>query len=96
MSQSTPILEPELNDQSHIGRWMVVIFNNETNSYDEVIEILMRSTKCDLEEAMIETWEAHHYGKAPVHFASQSECDRIAAMIASIGVGTEVCREWED
>jgi hypothetical protein len=41
-------------------------------------------------------WEAHTYGKAFVHFAGRTECEVIAAMIASIGVKTEVRREWED
>jgi ATP-dependent Clp protease adapter protein ClpS len=75
---------------------MVVIFNNDTNSIDQVIEILMRATGCDAQEAYIETWEAHTYGKAPVHFSSRDECEQAAAIISSIGVATEVAPEWED
>jgi ATP-dependent Clp protease adapter protein ClpS len=75
---------------------MVVIFNNEINSVEEVIEILIRATRCGLEEAEIETWEAHTYGKAAVHFASRDECDQAAKLISSIGVGTEVAPEWND
>jgi ATP-dependent Clp protease adaptor protein ClpS len=63
---------------------------------DEVMEILMRATQCKADEAAIETWEAHHYGKAPVHFASRDECDSAALIISSIGVKTEVSREWKD
>lgn len=95
MSQT--LLQPELSDAGTTrGRWMVVIYNNETNSFDEVILALMQATGCDVEEASIEAWEAHHYGKAPVHFAGKSECDETAAMISRIGVKTEVCPEWED
>jgi ATP-dependent Clp protease adaptor protein ClpS len=75
---------------------MVVIFNNETNSIDEVIDVLMQATGCDAEEAAIETWEAHHYGKAPVHFASKGECDEAAETISRIGVKTEVAQEWSE
>ena len=75
---------------------MVVIFNNDTNSMDEVVEVLMRATGCDLDEAYIEMWEAHTYGKAPVHFASRSECEEAASIISSIGLKTEVAPEWED
>jgi ATP-dependent Clp protease adaptor protein ClpS len=93
-----PILDPiYLEDTGQgLGRWMVVIFNNETNTFDEVMEILMRATGCDAEEAYMEMWEAHTYGKAPVHFAAQSECESVAGVIATIGVETSVCREWED
>ena len=92
------VLEPNVTDGStRLGRWMVLIFNNDTNSMDEVVDILMIATQCDLDEAMMETWEADTYGKAPVHFSiHRSECQEIAAKISSIGVKTEVAPEWED
>lgn len=93
MSQT--VLQPEVTDGSTgVGRWMTVIYNNETNSVDEVIDILMHATGCDAEEAYIETWEAHHYGKASVHFASQRECLEVAEIITTIGVKTSVETEW--
>lgn len=78
------------------GRWMVVIFNNETNSMEEVVDILMVATGCNEEEAKIEMWEAHTFGKAPVHFATKDECDEAALIISSIGIKVEVAREWSD
>jgi ATP-dependent Clp protease adaptor protein ClpS len=91
------LLEPELLDaDAAAGRWMVVIFNNESNSVDEVVEILMIATECSFEEAEIEMWEAHTFGKAPVHFAAKAECEKAATVIGSIGVKTEVAREWND
>lgn len=94
---SRPFVEPEIIEKGQVtGRWMVVIYNNDFNSMDEVVEVLMRATGCPTEEAIIETWEAHTYGKAPVHFSGRDECELVAAMIASIGVRTEVRPEWED
>lgn len=78
------------------GRWMVVIFNNDDNSFEEVISILVEATGCTIEEASIETWEADAYGKAPVHFSSKSECERVADIISSIGIKTQVTEEWHD
>lgn len=90
-------VQPELIESPiATGRWMVVIFNNETTSFDEVIAILMQSTGCGMQEAYFETWEAHHFGQAPVHFSSKTECEVVAAMIASIGVRTQVRREWDE
>lgn len=95
MSQT--VVLPDLADDASIaGRWMTVIHNNETKSMDEVVEILMLATGCDEEEAGIEMWEAHTYGKAPVHFASRAECLNAAAIVASIGIRTEVSPEWDD
>ncbi len=94
---SQVILEPEVTGPGTDGsRWMVVIFNNDYNSMDEVIEVLMEATGCDVQEAYIETWEADHYGKASVHFAGRDECDRVAEIIAQIGVKTEVTKEWAE
>ena len=94
---SRPFVEPEIIEHGQVtGRWMVVIYDNDVNSFDEVVEVLMRSTGCALDEAHIETWEAHTYGRAPVHFSSRDECEIVAVMIASIGVRTEVRPEWED
>lgn len=75
-------------------RYMVVIYNNETNSMDEVILILICATHCTAEEAYIETWEAHTFGKAQVHFAGYEDCVRAAKVIGSIGVRAEVSKEW--
>ena len=95
MSQT--ILEPEIqNPGTQSGRWMVVIFNNDHTGMDVVMEALMRATGCDKHEAYIEMWEAHTFGKAPVHFANKSECETAAAIIETVGVRTEVSLEWAE
>ena len=95
MSQT--VLEPEVIDSgSTAERWMVIIFNDETTYVGRVIKTLMRATRCPQNEALMEVWEAEHYGKARVHFADREECEQAAAIIRSIGVKTEVCPEWQD
>jgi ATP-dependent Clp protease adaptor protein ClpS len=93
MDQS--VLEPIEAGTGSTARWMVVIYNNEINTLDEVIAILLDATGCTAEEAAIETWEAHTFGKASVHFASRNECEQVATMITSIGIRTDVSPEWE-
>jgi ATP-dependent Clp protease adaptor protein ClpS len=93
---SAPVLDPvEVDDISYSGRWMVIMFNNPLNTFEEVIMILMVATECSMDEAELETWEAHLRGKAPVHFASKEECNRVSKIISSIGVVTEVQPEWK-
>lgn len=92
-----PVLEPDQLDASTgSDGWMTVIFDNDDNTVDEVVDIIMQATGCDHEEAFIEMWEAHTYGKASVHFSGQSECEAVAEVIRSIGVRTEVTREWPE
>lgn len=88
---------PETTDgKTGGGRWMTIIFNNEHNSMDEVVDVLLRATGCGMEEAEIEMWEAHTYGKAPVHFASREECEQAARVIERVGIRTQVLPEWDD
>lgn len=88
-----PVLNPV---ETQLDRWKVVIFNNDHTPYELVVAMLIHATGCDQEEAEIETWEAHHYGKTPVHFSSEEECQGVAIHMATIGVKAEVSREWEE
>lgn len=88
---------PEIADDEQIGAgpggYIVVVYDNDYNTVDEVIRILQHATACSLEEASIETWEIHNLGKSVVHHGSQPECDRAASIIRTIGIRVEVVEE---
>lgn len=93
---STEIIEkPDLGntDSTELESWIVVVYNNEINTYDEVVFILMVSTHCSVEEAEIETWEIDHLGMSNVHFADKDECEGVAQIIRQIGIQVEVMSE---
>lgn len=98
-TQSPPVLdrpvtsprEEETTRGTDRGDWLVVVYDNDYNTFDEVIAILMIATGCTLEEAYIETWEVHHLGKSIVHSADEKECRQVARIIATIGIRVEVC-----
>ncbi len=75
-------------------RHMVVIYDNDHTPLNWVVAILIDATGCDKAEAEIECWEAQEFGKAAVHFDSESNCDTVAAKIRNVGVQAEVVREW--
>lgn len=87
-----PVLDPTDSTRGH-GGWVVAVYDNDHNTVEEVIQILMAATGCPLEEAAIETWEVHHLGKSVVHHGKRDECDKVAATIATIGIRTEVSEE---
>lgn len=95
MPLADPTEQTSQSDLNH-GRWMLVIFNNDHTTVGEVIAVLMLATGCDQEEAEIETWEAHHFGKAAVHFGTIGECAKAAKIIGRVGVLTEIRKEWEE
>ena len=72
------------------GEWLVTVFDNPVNTWEQVIGILQKATGCPLEEAEMETWEIHHLGKSVVHHASRAECERAASIISTIGIRVSV------
>ena len=89
---SAPTISPRIIEQiselSDPG-WKVTVFNNETNTYQEVILILVAATGCDVEEAYVETWEIDRHGQCIVHRGSQEECEKARDIIATIGIHVE-------
>jgi hypothetical protein len=73
--------------------WIVTVFDNDINTVEEVMMILMAATQCDIQEAEIETWEIHHLGKSVVHHGGEDDCQEIGSMIATIGIRVEVTCE---
>jgi ATP-dependent Clp protease adaptor protein ClpS len=75
------------------GHWVVTVFDNDYNTADEVVLILIRATGCSLDEAQMETWEVHNLGKSVVHHGEEEECTKAADIIAQIGIRVEVTEE---
>ncbi|MCC2669918.1 MAG: ATP-dependent Clp protease adaptor protein ClpS [Armatimonadetes bacterium] len=90
--QTATIPRPELGDipSDQANDWIVIVFDNPINTFEQVIGILQKATACSLEEAEMETWEVHHLGRSVVHHGDRAECERAAAVIASIGIQVKV------
>jgi ATP-dependent Clp protease adapter protein ClpS len=87
---SETILELVGQDSVVGERWAVLIHNNDFTPLTEVVRALMEATGCEVREALDETLEAHHSGKAQVHVAPRQTCREIAAMINLSGVKTTI------
>ncbi|MDH7568670.1 MAG: ATP-dependent Clp protease adaptor ClpS [Armatimonadota bacterium] len=70
--------------------YVVIVFNNDYNTFDEVIHILQVATGCSQEEAEMETWEIHNKGRSVVHHGTEEECNEAARIIRTIGVRVTV------
>ncbi len=99
LSNATPTLPKEgthvkTTDDARVeftdSGYIVIVYDNDHNTVDEVIQILMEATSCLLEEAVQETVEIHHLGKSVVHHAGKHECDFVAMVIRTIGIRVEV------
>ena len=85
--------KPDTGQGGGIGGWIVTVFDNDFNTHDEVTNILIVATGCDMEEAQMETWEVHNLGKSVVHHGDRQECEQAAAVIAQIGIEVQVSQE---
>lgn len=90
--QTVTIPRPDQYDSlgSSSGDCIVIVFDNSVNTIDEVIDILQKATGCSLAEAEMETWEIDNLGKSIVHHGDRAECERAAAIIATIGIEVKV------
>lgn len=90
------IERPQLDHHPHSSPgegWMVTVFDNDRNTYAEVMAILMLATRCGEEEAYVEAWEIDHFGSCVVHRSSQENCIEVADIIAKIGIKVEATPE---
>src|SRR5690242_14085748 len=70
--------------------WIVTVYNNDYNTYEEVIAILILATGCNFEEAYMEAWEVDHLGRSVVHHGRETDCTKAAEIIGKIGIRVEV------
>ena len=95
MTGPTTIEKPEIDstNTSGGGKWIVTVYDNDKNTVDEVVLILIIATRCTMREAETETWEVHHLGKSVVHHGAEKECRKVADVIATIGIQVEASEE---
>jgi ATP-dependent Clp protease adapter protein ClpS len=95
LNSSTVIrsLPSETSPGTGYGNWIVTVFDNDHNTEEEVIFILIKATNCSQDEAIMETWEIHNLGKSVVHHGAETICREVADVIATIGIRVEVGEE---
>lgn len=85
--------EENIRDGADIrGPWIVILYNCECHSFDDVESILQKATGCSQEKAESIAWEVHTKGRSICFSGSQEECDRVARIIASVRLQVETDR----
>lgn len=90
---SLPEQEDKIDERLSGSGYIVIVYDNNHNTWDQVVGILQKATGCTLQEAEIETWEVDNLGKSVVHHGSKEQCDRAAGIIRTIGIRVEVVEE---
>jgi hypothetical protein len=74
------------------GPWIVILYNDDWHTFEDVEMILQKATGCSLEQANAIAWKVHTQGRAICFSGSKEECDRVAAIIATIRLQVETDR----
>jgi ATP-dependent Clp protease adapter protein ClpS len=88
-----PEQKDEIRENQGGSGYLVIVYDNDKNTWDEVTGILQKATSCTLEEAEMETWEVDNLGKSVVHLGGKEECGRAAGIIRTIGIRVEVVED---
>ncbi len=72
------------------GAWQVVLYNDNYNSYDNVVLWLQKSTGCSLDKAGDITRVAHSTGRAVCFGGDKQKCQEVAAYLRGKGLQVEV------
>jgi ATP-dependent Clp protease adapter protein ClpS len=85
--------EDDVRDGADIrGPWIVILYNCDCHTFQDVESILQKATGCSLEKAQAVALEVHTRGRAICFSGTQEECERVARIIASIRLQVETDR----
>jgi ATP-dependent Clp protease adaptor protein ClpS len=68
----------------------VILFNDETHTFDEVIEQIIKAVKCSRSRAESYTSEVHNRGKACVYDGDMPECLKVSSVLEEIALHTQI------
>ena len=74
------------------GPWIVILYNCDCHTFEQVEYILQKATGCSLEKAKAIAMEVHTKGRSICFSGDREECERVAAIIASIRLQVETDR----
>ena len=70
--------------------WMVILFNDDHHTFDEVIAQVQKATACSSGEAFQITYSAHSHGQAVAYVGDQPQCEQVADVLREIDLHVEI------
>ena len=70
--------------------WVTILWNCECHTFEQVANQLIKAIGCSYDEGMAIAWRVHNDGKAVVRIGPRAECERVARILAAIGLQVTV------
>ena len=74
------------------GPYIVILYNCECHTFEEVEEQLQKAVGCTLEKAEAFAQEVHEKGRSIVFSGSEVECEKVANILRQIRLQVETDR----
>lgn len=87
---STELLEEQLTDTLEDKKYTVVLFNDDVNTFDHVIELLIKVCKHNSIQAEQCAMLVHYKGKCDVKSGTYSEMEKISEVLATNNLTVEI------
>ncbi|GMT49383.1 MAG: hypothetical protein IEMM0008_0922 [bacterium] len=70
----------------HKNWYWVIVYDNDKNTFEEVIQVIQKATSCSYEVAEHVAWEIHNKGQSKVMIAPFVEARKASKLISNIGI----------
>jgi len=86
----TIVVEETDDSNSSTSPWIVVLYNDEIHTFEEVILQLIKATACSVSQAEKWAWTVHTKGKVAVFEGDFEECLRVSGILKEIQLVVEI------
>lgn len=91
MSDSQEVVLPDVTTGTGVANAArVILFNDEWHTFEEVINQIIKATKCGIDKAELLTWEVHNIGKSCVFDGDMPECLKVSNILEEISLNTKI------
>ena len=88
---ATPVIDVTTDTTNILGRpHKVILFNDESHSYDEVVRQVGKATGYGQAKAEAITHEAHTKGRAIAYTGNLERCELVESILAEIRLSTKI------
>jgi ATP-dependent Clp protease adaptor protein ClpS len=82
---------PEEDIGTGLGQpWMVILFNDDVHTFDEVITQVQKAIGCSSGEAFQITYTAQTNGHAVAYVGDKPQCEQVAQVLREIDLHVEL------
>ena len=90
-TETQPVKEEETGQGTAVPPpWMTILWNCDCHTFEQVAGQLMKAIGCSYDDGMGIAWRVHNDGRAVVRVGPRPECERVARVLAEIGLQVSV------